>query len=227
MAYVHCQLSLSAEQREVESAIDELVADPSVDGIFIQLPLPPHLDSRRIVDRIPLRKDVDGLSASSLGALVRGELARAPATPTGILALLELYGIPVQGARVMVLGKSVEIARALVLLFAARGAATVTLAEAAAPDLPQAASQADILVSALERPGVVTAAYVKPGAVVVDAGYNRTPSGVVGDVDERAVEGRAAALVTMPGGIGPVTIACLLENTWNAARERKGTVAER
>jgi methylenetetrahydrofolate dehydrogenase (NADP+)/methenyltetrahydrofolate cyclohydrolase len=218
MRWLHREFGADASQAAVERAIDELANDASVHGIFVQLPLPAHLDAFTIVDRIPPHKDVDGLSMRSLGRLARGEPIHPPATPDGIMQLLELYGIEVRGNVVTIVGKSVEIARALALLFVARGAAQITLVDPAEPLLGVAARAADILVSAAERPHFLTADLVKPGATVVDAGYNRTPAGVAGDVEIGSVERVARAILPMPGGTGPATIACLLQHTWDAAR---------
>ncbi|MGH7685129.1 MAG: bifunctional 5,10-methylenetetrahydrofolate dehydrogenase/5,10-methenyltetrahydrofolate cyclohydrolase, partial [Vulcanimicrobiaceae bacterium] len=218
MRWLHRQFAATASQSEVDRAIDELAMDATVHGIFVQFPLPAHLDAFEIVDRIPLQKDVDGLSTRSLGMLVRGEPVHAPATPDGIVQVLELYGIEMRGRTITIAGKSVEIARALALLFLTRDAASITLVDPDDPLLAVAARNADILVSAAERSGFLTAEMVKPGATVVDAGYNRTPSGVVGDVDLKSVEPVARAIMPMPGGVGPATIACLLQHTCNAAR---------
>jgi methylenetetrahydrofolate dehydrogenase (NADP+)/methenyltetrahydrofolate cyclohydrolase len=216
MRYRHCQLPADASQRRVEDAIAELAADTSVHGIFVQLPLPKHLDGWAIVDRIPVGKDIDGLSCGSLARLVRGVPHHAPATPRGILRLLQTHGVGIRASRAVIVGRSVEIARALGLALVNEGA-DVTIVDPGAPGLAAITSAADILVSAAERPGAITAAHVKAGAAVVDAGYNRTAAGVVGDV-EAAVGCVASVIVPMPGGIGPATIACLLESTWLAAR---------
>lgn len=218
MQWLHRQFGAGTSQAEVERAIDELAGDAGVHGIFVQLPLPAHMDAFAIVDRIPLGKDIDGLSMPSLGRLVRGRPIHPPATPDGILQLLDLYGIEVRGSAVAIAGKSVEVARALALLCVTRGAARTTLVDPNDPVLSAALRDADILVSAAEKPGYLSGELVKPGATVIDAGYNRTPSGVAGDVDVGSVERVARAVLPMPGGIGPATIACLLQHTWNAAR---------
>ena len=218
MQWLHRPFGASASQAEVERAIDELAGDTSVHGIFVQLPLPARLDANAIVDRIPLGKDVDGLSMRSLGRLVRGQPIHPPATPDGILQLLDLYGIEVRGSSVAIAGTSVEIARALALLFVARGAAQTTLVNPSEPLFAAAIGDADIVVAAAGNPGFLSGEVVKRGATIIDAGYNRTPSGIVGDVDVASVERVARAVLPMPGGIGPATIACLLQHTWNAAR---------
>jgi methylenetetrahydrofolate dehydrogenase (NADP+)/methenyltetrahydrofolate cyclohydrolase len=218
MRWLHRQFAANASQGNVERAIDELASDPQVHGVFVQLPLPSHLDAFAIVDRIPPRKDIDGLSMRSLGRLVRGEPIHPPATPDGIVQLLDLYGIEVRSRSVAIAGKSVEIARPLALLLVTRGAAEVTLIEPSDARFAAAAAAADILVAAAEKPGFLSGDVVKRGATVVDAGYNRTSVGVTGDVEIDSVQCVAGAILPMPGGIGPATIACLLQHTWDAAR---------
>jgi len=197
----HVQLSASTAQREVEHAIDELASDPAVHGIFVQTPLPRELDARAILGRIPRRKYVDG---------------PVPATPLGIMRLLEYGGVRIGGVRVVVVGHSAEIAIPVARLLWKEN--SVAIVDGGSDDLRALTRGAEILVSAAERPKLITGAHVKPGAAVVDAGYNRTGHGVAGDVDLESVEPIAGAIVPMPGGIGPATIACLLEKTWEAAR---------
>jgi methylenetetrahydrofolate dehydrogenase (NADP+)/methenyltetrahydrofolate cyclohydrolase len=221
MQFRHLRLPAASGQREVESAIDDVASDPAVHGVFVQLPLPSHIDENAVVDRIPPEKDIDGLGACSLAQLVRGTRRFGPATPRGIIRLLERHDIALRDARAVVIGRSVEIARALVMLLANEGA-SVTLVDPDASNVAEIAREADVLVSAAERPHSVATQHVKRGAVVVDAGYNRTPSGVVGDVDVAAIESATRAIVAMPDGIGPATIATLLENTWSAARRASG-----
>jgi len=215
MHYVHHQFPADAGQQEIEASIDDLARDSRIHGIFVQLPLPSHLNARAILDRIPFEKDVDGLSRCSLGALVQGHPVHAPATPGGILGLLAFDGVDVTASRAVVVGRSVEIARATALLLLERKAGCVTLVDPDMGALLDVTREADVLVVCAERPGFVTAPFVKPGATVVDAGYNRTPFGIVGDLDP-GVEAVARAIVAMPGGIGPATIANLLQNTWTA-----------
>lgn len=215
MRYVHRAFPADADQDKVEAALGELARDESVHGIFVQLPLPSHLNRQAILDCIPEQKDVDGLSGRSLAALVRGRPLHAPATPSGILELLAFGGVDVKTSHFVVVGRSVEIARTTALLAVERGAPSVTLIDPKASALRSIAGEADVLVAAAEQPGCITADHVKAGATVVDAGYNRTASGVVGDLDP-SVEERARAIVAMPGGIGPATIACLLQHTWTA-----------
>jgi methylenetetrahydrofolate dehydrogenase (NADP+)/methenyltetrahydrofolate cyclohydrolase len=219
MQYRHVQLSPRSTQAEVESAIGTLSNDPGVHGIVIQLPLPPHLDQRAILNRIPVEKDVDGLGAHSLGRLWRGDTSAAPATPLAIVGLLSRNGVPLMRAITVIVGSSLEIARTLEQLLrheSKDGGARLTSPDV--HDLPTITRGADIVVSCAERPGLIGAAHIRAGATVVDAGYNRTHNSVIGDVDVESVMGIAGALVPMPGGIGPATVATLLEKTWAAAR---------
>lgn len=215
MQFVHRQFPGNAEQHEIEDAIDSLANDAAVNGIFVQLPLPKHLSVRSILDRIPFAKDIDGLSQRSLGALAQGHPLHAPATPSGILDLLAYDGLDVKTVRAVVVGRSLEIARATALLLVERETPSVTLIDPDATALRDVTREADVLVCAAERPRSITADFIKPGSTVVDAGYNRTSSGIVGDLDP-SVEGVARAVVAMPGGIGPATIAALLQHTWTA-----------
>ena len=204
IAFRLAEFPANAAQRDVDAGIDELVHDAGVHGIFLQFPLPPQIDLRTTVRRVPLEKDVD---------------RPIPATPFGIVRILEQNRIATRGVRVTVVGNASGIARPLVTLFEERGN-DVTHVDADDAYLAVVTQTADILASAVERPGVISAVHVKPGATVVDAGYNRTARGVVGDVDLGSVERIAGAVLPMPGGIGPVTIAILLERTWDAAREQ-------
>ena len=201
MSSTHLQLSGNATQAEVERAIDELARDTRVHGIFVQTPLPPGLTARAILSRIPRKKFVDG---------------PVPATPLGIMRLLEYGGVRTTGVRAVIVGHSAEIAIPLAQLLGKEN--SVGLIDARSGDLGALTRQAEILVSAAEVPRVIAREHVKPGATVVDAGYNRTEAGVIGDVDLESVEPVAGAIVPMPGGIGPATIALLLEKTWQAAR---------
>jgi methylenetetrahydrofolate dehydrogenase (NADP+)/methenyltetrahydrofolate cyclohydrolase len=215
----HVQLGPRATQAEVAQAVGELAASPDVHGVFIQLPLPPHLDAGAILDCIPVRKDVDGLSARSLGELARGNTSVAPATPRGIIGLLMRHGIDVHSAATVIVGSSVEIAISLALVLKHESkCGSVRLVSPDARDLAAITREADIVVSCAERPGLIGAAHIRPGATVVDAGYNRTKDGVTGDVDVESIASVAGALVPMPNGIGPATIATLLEKTWACAR---------
>jgi len=215
----HVGLPPTATQEEVMAAVQGLVDDPAVHGILVQLPLPAGLDDHSVIDLLPTEKDVDGLTAASLGRLVRGERGLVPATPRGCLRLLEHYGVATRGARAVVIGRSTLVGLPVALLLGAKGTdATVTVAHSRTPDLPALCRQADILVSAVGVARLVTAEHVKPGAAVLDVGVSRTEAGIVGDVDFDAVSEVAAFVTPMPGGTGVMTVACLLENTLEAAR---------
>ncbi len=213
------ELPETATQAEVEAAVGELAADPSVHGILVQLPLPGHLDPEPVLALLPPEKDVDGLTERSMGRLVRGLPGHVPATPLGVMRLLERYGVATSGTRAVVIGRSTLVGLPQVLLLGRKGVdATVTLAHSRTPDLVAVCREADIIVAAAGQARMVTAEHVKPGAAVIDVGVSRSESGIVGDVDFEAVQAVAGAITPMPGGTGPMTIGCLLENTLTAAR---------
>lgn len=215
----HVELPDSATQIEVETAVRELVDDPSVHGILVQLPLPTGLDPEPVIDLIPPEKDVDGLTERSMGRLVRGRPGHVGCTPRGVMALIERYGVETSGKRAVVIGRSTLVGLPQVLLLGRKGCdATVTLAHSRTTDLAGVCREADIVVAAAGMAGLVTAEFVKPGAAVLDVGISRTEDGIVGDVDYDSVESIAGAITPMPGGTGPMTIASLMENTLDAAR---------
>lgn len=212
-------LSADAGQSRVEQTVRELAADPDVHGILVQSPLPAGYDEEVILDLIPAVKDVDGLTTASMGRLVRDLPGLVGCTPLGVMRLLERYGIETQGRRAVVVGRSMLVGVPLSLLLARRGAdATVTIAHSRTVDLASVCREADILVAAAGQPRMITVDHVKRGAVVIDVGISRTDEGIVGDVDFESVRSVASAITPMPGGTGPMTIACLLENTLSAAR---------
>lgn len=218
----HHELPASISEEELESLIDRLNANDEVDGILVQLPLPGDLDSEAIVERIDPAKDVDGLHPFSLGKLVLGKHGLRPCTPSGILRVLDHYGIGTTGSRVVVVGRSFLVGRPLALMLSERGAdATVTVAHSRTEDLVAETTDADILVAAAGAPGLITAEHVKPGATVIDVGINRTEKGLVGDVDFDSVVEVAGAITPVPGGVGPMTRAMLLVNTLSAAEARR------
>jgi methylenetetrahydrofolate dehydrogenase (NADP+)/methenyltetrahydrofolate cyclohydrolase len=220
-------LGADAGQDEVEDLVRSLNADDRVDGMIVQLPLPDGLDGNRAVETIDPAKDADGLHPHSLGLLVLGRKGPVPATPQGIMRVLDHYGITVAGKLAVIVGRSILVGRPLALLLSAKGVdATVVMAHSRTPDLADLTRRADLLVTAVGRPRMFGAEYIKPGAVVVDVGINRTEEGVVGDVDFDAAIEVASAVTPVPRGIGPMTIACLLANTVSAA-ERKGRRAGR
>ena len=215
----HVAVDGDVGQAELEDTVAALVADPGVHGILCQLPLPGDLDPEPLLQMIPAEKDVDGLTEASLGRLVRGQRGHVGCTPLGVMRLLERYEIPTVGQRAVVVGRSTLVGLPMVLLLGRKGVdATVTLAHSRTKDLVEVCREADIIVAAAGQARMITAAHVKPGATVIDVGVSRTESGIVGDVDYEPVSQIAGAITPMPGGTGPMTIACLLQNTLEAAR---------
>lgn len=219
---VHHELGSDASQEEVTALLEDLNGHHAVDGILLQLPLPAGLDDQAATQAIDPAKDVDGLHPTSLGMIVLDRPGLAPCTPSGCMRVLEHYGIPVRGAEVVVVGRSFLVGRPLALLLASRGAdATVTIAHSRTRSLPKVTRRADILVVAVGRAEMITSEHVRPGAVVIDVGINRTDSGrLVGDVDFRDVARVADAITPVPGGVGPMTVAMLMRNTTLAAENR-------
>lgn len=217
----HTDLPATASQAQVNDTIAALAADPSVHGILCQFPLPDGLDMEQVLDQIPFEKDVDGLTERSMGRLVRGQSGHVGCTPLGVMRLLERYHVPTVGKRAVVVGRSTLTGLPQVLLLGRKGCdATVTLAHSRTPaaDMIEICSAADIIVACAGQARMITAQHVKPGAAVIDVGISRTEAGLVGDVDFDAVKEIAGWITPMPGGTGPMTIACLMENTLAAAR---------
>jgi methylenetetrahydrofolate dehydrogenase (NADP+)/methenyltetrahydrofolate cyclohydrolase len=211
-------------QAELEAAIQALNQDPLVDGILVQLPLPPHLDAVKLLLTIDPDKDADGLHPVNLGRLVRGEPGLRSCTPAGVMALLAEYEIEIAGKRAVVMGRSILVGKPLALMLLEKNA-TVTIAHSRTQNLAELTRQADILVGAIGKPALITADMVKPGAIVVDVGINRveqpdSKSKIVGDVDFEAVAAIASYITPVPGGIGPMTVAMLLQNTVASYRAR-------
>ncbi len=214
----HVDLPETATQDEVEAVVRELAADDSVHGILVQLPLPDGLDAEPVLDLIPADKDVDGLTERSMGRLVRGRPGLVGCTPLGVMRLLEKYEVPTSGARAVVIGRSTLVGLPLSLLLNRKGVdATVTMAHSRTADMAAVVREADIVIGAAGQARMITADMVKPGAAVIDVGVSRTEAGIVGDVAPGVAE-VARWLTPMPGGTGPMTIACLMENTLTAAR---------
>lgn len=212
-------LAATASPAEIEDAVGMLSSDPTVHGVFVQLPLPQAVDRHRVLDLIDPDKDVDGLGERSLGRLARGVSGHVPAAPLGVLRLLDRYGVATAGRRAVVVGRSPSVGLPTALLLARPGVdATVTIAHRGTPNLAETCRQADIVISATGCAGLIGVGHVRPGAAVVDLGVTRTPVGIVGDVEFAAVQAVAGAITPMPGGTGPMTIACLLQNTLAAAR---------
>ena len=217
IASIRRDLPADATQEQVEAVVDELNADPACTGYLVQLPLPAGLDANRILSRIDPAKDADGLHPLNLGRLVLGEPGPLPCTPRGIVELLRRYDVPIAGADVTVIGRGITVGRALGLLLTRRSEnATVTLCHTGTKDLAGHTREADIVVVAAGRPGLLTAGMVRPGAAVLDVGITRTEAGLVGDVAP-GVSDVAGYLDPMPGGVGPMTRAMLLANVVDAA----------
>ncbi len=226
------RLPADATQAEVEAQIEALNADPEVHGILLQLPLPAGLDSAAALERLDPRKDVDGLTVASAGRRVSGLSAFSPCTPLGCMMLLKESVGDLTGAHAVVLGRSVLVGRPMAdLLLEAN--CTVTIAHSRSRDLAGLCRTADILVAAVGRPGMVKGDWIKPGAAVIDVGINRVPhpdpakaakgrTRLVGDVDPVGADGVAGWLTPVPGGVGPMTVACLLHNTLMAAKRAHG-----
>ncbi|MBV9310178.1 MAG: bifunctional methylenetetrahydrofolate dehydrogenase/methenyltetrahydrofolate cyclohydrolase FolD [Solirubrobacterales bacterium] len=213
----HRHLPQSASYEEVATAIDECNSDPGVSGILLQLPVPERLDGAALTAQIVPEKDVDGLTPLSAGRLAQGTPGLRPCTPVGVIELLDSYGVDLEGARAVMVGRSDLVGKPLASLLLARNA-TVTVCHSRTRELAGVCADADLLVAAVGVPSLIGPDYVKQGAVVIDVGMNRTDEGLRGDVDFEGVRERASLLTPVPGGVGPMTIAMLLRNTLNAAR---------
>ena len=216
--------SVHTTQVELEQVIQALNQDERVDGILVQLPLPDHLDAVSLLNQIAPDKDADGLHPVNLGRLVRGEPGLRSCTPAGVIRLLQEYQIQLKGKQAVVLGRSILVGKPLALMLL-EADATVTIAHSRSHSLQAITKSADILISAVGRPALITAEMVKPRAVVVDVGINRITDGggnsrLVGDVHFESVQGVAEFLTPVPGGIGPMTVAMLLQNTVSSYSQR-------
>jgi methylenetetrahydrofolate dehydrogenase (NADP+)/methenyltetrahydrofolate cyclohydrolase len=204
-------------ERAVLTTLEKLNRDPRIHGIIVQLPLPRGLNAERIMQSIAVEKDVDGFNWRNLGALVGGHPSFSPCTPLGVMELLDRAGAALEGRHAVVVGRSNIVGKPLALMLIARGA-TVTVCNSKTPDLGGVTRRADILVAAAGKPGLIDAAMVKPGAVVIDVGINRLPQGgIVGDVEFASVKEVASLITPVPGGVGPMTVAMLIANTVTAA----------
>ena len=213
-------LPADATTRDVVRAVQELNRDTGIDGILVQLPLPPKVEVHRVLEAVDQTKDVDGFHPCNLGRLLSGSPLFVPATPLGVMNLLNHYRIPPAGRNTVVVGRSVEVGKPLAALFTTADA-TVTLCHSKTRDLPAITRKAEILVTAMGRPMTITAPMVRKGAVVVDVGTSYVNGRLCGDVDFAAVSAVASAVTPVPGGVGPMTIVSLLENTLQAARMRR------
>jgi methylenetetrahydrofolate dehydrogenase (NADP+) / methenyltetrahydrofolate cyclohydrolase len=220
IASFHHELGADAAQEEVATLIEALNADGRVHGILLQLPLPDHLDQDPLVGLIDPLKDVDGLTPLSAGLLVQGRSkAIAPCTPAGVIELLHQAGVELEGARAVVIGRSILVGKPLAALLLAANA-TVTHCHSRTRDLAAVCREADIVIAAAGQPGLLTGEMVREGATVIDVGTNKVEGKLVGDVDFDSVSERAGAITPVPGGVGPMTRAMLLVNTLAAARAR-------
>jgi methylenetetrahydrofolate dehydrogenase (NADP+) / methenyltetrahydrofolate cyclohydrolase len=220
---IHHELSAATTEEELLALVADLNADERVTGILVQLPLPGQIDEDRVIQAIDPVKDVDGFHPSNAGLLFQGQPTLVAATPSGIMAILAEYDVPLQGARALVIGRSNIVGKPVALLLLAEHA-TVTIAHSRTRELEALAREADVLVAAVGRAGVVTKDMVKPGATVIDVGINRVDGKLVGDVSQDVRE-VAGLLTPVPGGVGPMTIASLLRNTVKAARYQSGALA--
>jgi methylenetetrahydrofolate dehydrogenase (NADP+)/methenyltetrahydrofolate cyclohydrolase len=217
MRSVGRRLPVTASQDDVLGVVGQLARDQAVHGILVQLPLPPTLDPRMVIDAIPPAKDVDGLHPVNQGLLLAGRPGLRPCTPLGVMRLLAETGVTLRGARTVVVGRSTLVGKPLALLLLEQHA-TVTLCHSRTRDLGEEISRAEVVVAAAGQPGLVRGEWVRPGAVVIDVGINRGADGKLhGDVEFATARERAAHITPVPGGVGPMTIAMLLANTVSAA----------
>ncbi|WP_411957521.1 bifunctional methylenetetrahydrofolate dehydrogenase/methenyltetrahydrofolate cyclohydrolase FolD [Paracoccus homiensis] len=219
-SYEH-KLPEDTPEADLLALIDRLNNDPAVNGILVQLPLPRHMDEAAVINAIDPAKDVDGFHILNVGLLATGQKAMVPCTPLGCLMMLRDQLGSLSGKRAVVVGRSNIVGKPMAQLLL-RDSATVTIAHSRTADLPDLCRQADILVAAVGRPHFVQGDWVKPGATVIDVGINRTDDGLVGDVDFAAARQIAGAITPVPGGVGPMTIACLLANTLTATARANG-----
>jgi methylenetetrahydrofolate dehydrogenase (NADP+)/methenyltetrahydrofolate cyclohydrolase len=204
---------------KVLEKVRQLNADPEIDGILVQLPLPKQVDAERVIEAINPAKDVDGYHPENMGLLFLGKPRFSSCTPAGIMTLLAEYKVPVAGAHAVIAGRSIDVGRPMAALLL-NADATVTICHSRTKDLAEELRRADILVSAIGKAHIIGPDMVKPGAVVIDVGINQLDGKLVGDVDFEAVKKIAGAITPVPGGVGPMTIATLMENTYRAAKER-------
>ncbi len=210
----------STTQEQLQAVIEELNNDSRVDGILVQLPLPDHFDSVALLHKIAPHKDADGLHPENLGKLVRGEEGLRSCTPAGVMEILNEYNIPIEGKNAVVVGRSILVGKPIALMLLEKNA-TVTIAHSRSQNLAQITQQADILIAAVGKPEMITAEMVKPEAVVIDVGINRIPTEngkgrLVGDVAYEEVKSIASYITPVPGGVGPMTVTMLLQNTYRS-----------
>lgn len=213
------RLPENSTEKDVEDLVLSLAKDNNVDGILVQLPLPKHLDADKILNLIPAEKDVDGFLAQNVGNLVLGQDCTVACTPFGVIKMLESTGVELSGKNAVVVGRSNIVGKPMAMLLLNKNC-TVTICHSKTQNLKDVCKNADVLVAAIGRPKFITADMVKDGAIVIDVGINRTEQGLVGDVDFDAIKEKASFITPVPGGVGPMTIAMLLENTYLCALRR-------
>ncbi|MDQ2700178.1 MAG: bifunctional methylenetetrahydrofolate dehydrogenase/methenyltetrahydrofolate cyclohydrolase FolD [Actinomycetota bacterium] len=219
MLSVHHGLAADTAEDDLIRLVEDLGSDDSVDGILVQLPVPEHIDPDKVVNAINPAKDVDGLTPQNVGLLAAGRPGLIPCTPAGVVELLDHEEVELSGAEAVIVGRSNLVGRPLFNLLLARNA-TVTICHSRTRDLAEVCRRADVLIAAVGVPELVRGEYIKPGAIVIDVGMNRTDAGLRGDVAYAEAIEVAAAVTPVPGGVGPMTIAMLLTNTLTAARAR-------
>ena len=215
------ELPVDTTQKELLALVAELNGRDDIDGILVQLPLPDHIDEDAVIDAIDPEKDVDGFHPISVGRLVIGKDTFLPCTPHGVMVLLEESGVELKGKEAVIVVRSNIVGKPVMLMLMSQHA-TVTVCHSRTRDLAEVVGRADVLVVAVGRPEMVKGEWVKEGAVVIDVGVNRTDDGLVGDVEFEAAKERAGAITPVPGGVGPMTIAMLMENTVTAAARHAG-----
>lgn len=221
MKSVHHGLAAETAETDLVALVENLGTDNNIDGILVQLPVPDHIDPDVVVNAIHPAKDVDGLTPHNVGLLAAGRPGLVPCTPAGVVELLDHEAVELAGAEAVIVGRSNLVGRPLFSLLLARNA-TVTICHSRTTDLAGVCRRADVLVAAVGVPELVRGDFVKPGAAVIDVGMNRTDDGLRGDVAFDEVSGVAGSITPVPGGVGPMTIAMLLQNTLSAARARSG-----
>jgi methylenetetrahydrofolate dehydrogenase (NADP+)/methenyltetrahydrofolate cyclohydrolase len=219
------ELPETVTTEKVLESVSQLNRDADIDGILVQLPLPKQLDAQRVIAAVSPAKDVDGFHPENLGLLFSGRPRFTPCTPTGIMTLLAEYQIPVAGALAVIAGRSIDVGRPMAALLT-NADATVTICHSKTRNLTEELKRADILVSAIGKAHFIRPEMVKPGAVVIDVGINQLDGKLVGDVDFSRVKEIASAITPVPGGVGPMTIATLMENTFRSSKERTCSSAE-
>ena len=222
---MHVNLPGNISQSELEQKISELGNDATINGILIQMPLPKGLNEDSVIEMIPTNKDVDGLKEQNLGKLIVGNDVLRPCTPLGVMRLIEYYDLETSGKKALVIGRSRLVGMPQVIMFGSKGIdCTVTLAHSRTKNLDDLISESEIVVPAIGVPGIINSKNVKKGAILLDVGISSDDKGIHGDVDFDSVDGIAKAVTPMPGGTGPMTVACLLENTMKAA-ELQGIIS--